>query len=87
MLQYIEKLRKKPESTRRTAALLISVAVLVAIFIAWLTALPGKIANETEGGVSEQSSPSPFELVKNGASSVYRDFNDMVDNAENAWPF
>lgn len=86
MLRYIEKLRERPESARRTMALVFSLAVVLAIFIAWLSSLPENLSS-VEGEVSAQSSSSPFELVKSGASSVYRDWNGVLDNAKNVWPF
>lgn len=86
MLRYIEKLRGKPESTRKTMALFFSLVVVVAIFIAWVSSLPGNLSS-VKGEALEQSSSSPFELVKNGANSVYRDWNGIVDNAKNVWPF
>lgn len=86
MLRYIEKLRGRPESTRKTMALFFSLVVVVAIFIAWFSSLPENLSS-VEGEASEQSSSSPFELVKSGADSVYRDWNDIVDNAKDVWPF
>lgn len=86
MLRYIEKLRGKPESTRKTMALFFSLVVVIAIFIAWLSSLPENLSS-VESEAPAQSSSSPFELVKSGASSFYRDWNGIVDNAKNVWPF
>lgn len=86
MLRYIEKLRQRPESARKTIALLFSLAVIFAIFIAWLSSLPENLSS-AEGETGGQSSSSPFELMKSAADSVYGDFNDIVDNAKNVWPF
>ena len=42
MPRYIEKLRAKSESARKTIALLISLCLIIAIFIAWLSGLAVK---------------------------------------------
>lgn len=86
MFRYIEKLRDKPESVRKTTALLISLCLIIAIFIAWLSGLPSNLSS-TDENMDKQSSSSPFELVKEGAGSVYKDFGNVVDNAKNVWPF
>ncbi len=86
MLRYIEKLRAKSESARKTIALLISLCLIIAIFIAWLSGLPSNLSSGS-GNTENQSSSSPFELVKEGAGSVYKDFGNVVDNAKNVWPF
>ena len=86
MLRYIEKLRAKSESARKTIALLISLCLIIAIFIAWLSGLPSNLSSGSEN-TENQSSSSPFELVKEGADSVYKDFGNVVDNAKNVWPF
>ena len=86
MLRYIEKLRAKSESARKTIALLISLCLIIAIFIAWLSGLPSNLSSGSEN-TENQSSSSPFELVKEGAGSVYKDFGNVVDNAKNVWPF
>ncbi len=86
MLRYIEKLRAKPESIRKTTALIISLGIIIAVFIAWLSGLPSNLSS-TDENTDNQSSSSPFELVKEGAGSVYNDFGNVVDNAKNVWPF
>lgn len=86
MLRYIEKLRAKPESVRKTTALMISLCLIIVVFIAWLSGLPSNLSSIDEN-TENQNSSSPFELIKEGAGSVYKDFGNVVDNAKNVWPF
>lgn len=71
MLDYIEKLRKKPERERRKLVLAVSVVIVAVIFAAWSVSVVVKIKS---GGLS---------LIEDGAGKA--EVRERLASVREAW--
>lgn len=73
MLDFLERLRAKPEKTRKKIALTITASIMLVIFIFWIVALVWKI----EHMPVDSSNPS---------ESLSSDISNFFDKAQAAAP-
>ena len=72
MLDFLERLRRKPEATRKKIAIAVTAVIVVIIFIFWLTATIWKIEN------------MPSSIT--ASSSISSDISNFVNKAQSAAP-
>jgi len=75
MLNYIEKLQKKPEHVRRSALHAIVLVIMGIIVLVWISTLTIRFSNTETEPTSTQSTASPISVLKSMSSSFWTDFN------------
>lgn len=64
MFDVLEKLRQKPEPTRRRIALLSAFSITLVIFIVWMTVImPDWTQNQNKQAEALSSQPSPWSAI------------------------
>lgn len=77
VLDFVEKLQKKPESFRKKIAVMAAVAITAAVIFVWLAGLNfySKQAKEEE----TLSGPNPFSVL----AQNFKEFFSLIKNVKN----
>jgi len=70
VLEKLDKLRKRPEATRRKTTLVVSLALTLAIFIIWLSFYGRQISLDTE-------------VIKENTDKLVSPLGNLLEDAEN----
>ncbi len=84
MLDYIEKLRKKPERERRRAALVIALVVTIAIALIWGVAMAMRISAmdfSIPQNPADRTMPSLSETLSSFGGEMSKLFGDAAEQA------
>lgn len=74
MLEYIEKLQRKPESTRRKILHLSVLSLMGVIVLAWLLTLGTRFDGAAETQDESRNDPSPISVFAEQGQGLYEDF-------------
>lgn len=86
LLDYLDKVREKPESHRRRVAFGSAVLITGLILLVWLTTLPAKFDTET---VASQERNSPISTLGKNIAAAYDSVRGRVEfgveSLKNMW--
>jgi len=84
MLDFLDRLREKPEGYRARVAVLVAGVVTAVIALMWLFTL--NFSGDTNATISkEPSSPSPFATLQDGLAGLFEEGVQQFEGIQNAF--
>jgi len=84
LLDYLDKLRDKPEAHRLRIALTTAAVITGVIFFVWLTTLPVRFSEPEHTAGMQEKDVSPFatllEQLETATKSAYQQFEQLREN-------